>query len=154
MTVYDVPVARLQLVMEGPANPHKALNCPAEVAALVADYLAGADREHFVAVLLDAKNHVLCITTVSIGTLSSALVHPRELYKAAILANAASVIVAHNHPSGDPTPSAEDLALTKRLTEAGQLLGIPILDSVTIGCAGRYHSAKEAGLLASGRWAA
>ena len=89
-----------------------------DVAKLVGEFLKETDREHFVIVLLDTKNAVIGINNVSVGILDSALVHPREVYKAAILSNAAAIILAHNHPSGDPTPSAEDRRITQRLYEA------------------------------------
>jgi DNA repair protein RadC len=92
-----------------------------------------ADRERFVLVLLDGKNRVIGFHVVSVGSLTAALVHPREVFKAAILANAAAVILAHNHPSGDPEPSAEDRALTARLRQVGELVGIRVLDHVVIG---------------------
>src|SRR5437870_8866744 len=91
------------------------------------------DREQFVVLLLDGKNRVLGFNVVSTGSLTAALVHPREVFKPAILANAAAVILVHNHPSGDPEPSAEDRALTARLRQAGELLGIRVLDHVVVG---------------------
>ena len=102
-------------------------------------------REHFLVLHLDGKNRLLGIEETSVGTATAALVHPREVFLGAILANAASVILAHNHPSGDPTPSAEDAALTARLRQAGELLGVRVLDHVVLG-AGRFVSmAEEAG---------
>lgn len=103
------------------------------------DRFARADREEFLTVMLDGKNRALGFHVVSVGTLTASLVHPREVFKAAILANAAAVILVHNHPSGDPTPSAEDVAITERLRQAGDLLGIRVLDHVVIGD-GRYVS--------------
>jgi DNA repair protein RadC len=105
-----------------------------------------ADAVGFVAVLLDTKGQVIGVTTISIGDLSSALVHPREVFKPAVLANAASVLLAHNHPSGDPTPSSEDVSVTRRLAEAGALLGIDVLDHVVIGERGHWVSLRERGL--------
>lgn len=104
------------------------------------------DRERFLTVMLDGKGHVLGIEEVSVGSLTASLVHPRELLKALILANAASFICVHNHPSGDPTPSPEDVALTSRLRSAAQLMGIRLTDHVIIG-KGRYHSMSDAGHL-------
>ena len=104
------------------------------------------DRELFLAIPLDGKNHVLGFNIVSVGTLTASLVHPREVFKAAILANAAAIAVVHNHPSGDPSPSAEDQAITVRLKEAGELLGVRLLDHVVIGD-GRYVSFADDGLL-------
>ena len=95
---------------------------------------------------MDTKNRVLSIKTVSIGDLSSSIIHPREVFKDAIVASAASLIVAHNHPSGDPTPSADDVAVTKRLMDAGGILGIDLLDHIVIGD-GKFVSLKERGLI-------
>src|ERR1051326_8466025 len=100
------------------------------------------DREVFVALLLDGKNQVLGFNIVSVGSLTAALVHPREVFKPAILANAAALILAHNHPSGDPEPSAEDKAITERLRNAADLMGIKILDHVVIGD-GTFRSFAE-----------
>jgi DNA repair protein RadC len=113
---------------------------------LLQSFLAGADRENFVVLLLDTKNKVVGINTVSIGTLNSAVVHPREVFKPAILANAASIILAHNHPSGDPAPSKEDVAVSKKLMEAGRLLEIEVLDHIIVGddC---FLSMKQKGLI-------
>lgn len=105
-----------------------------------------ADREEFLVLLLDNKNTLLGFNVVSVGSLTAALVHPREVYKPAILANAAAVIFAHNHPSGDPAPSPEDLEITKRLKETGDVLGIRVLDHVVLGD-GRYFSFSDRGLL-------
>jgi len=104
------------------------------------------DREMFVALLLDGKNQVLGFNVVSIGSLTAALVHPREVFKPAILSSAASLILVHNHPSGDPEPSAEDRAITDRLRHAGDLIGIKILDHVVVGD-GRFTSFAEKQLL-------
>jgi len=108
--------------------------------------LAELDREAFVVLLLDQKNRVTGVHVVSIGSLAASLVHPREVFKTAILANAAAVLVVHNHPSGDPTPSREDREITERLVQCGQTLGIPVLDHVVIAADG-YRSFADAGLL-------
>ncbi|MBI4353866.1 MAG: DNA repair protein RadC [Candidatus Omnitrophica bacterium] len=89
-------------------------------------------KEHFVALLLDARHHLIRLSPIAIGSLSASLVHPRELFKEAIAASAAAVIIAHNHPSGDPEPSDHDLVLTKRLVQAGKLLGIEVLDHLIV----------------------
>lgn len=104
------------------------------------------DREAFLVLLLDHKNRCVGVTVVSIGSLSASLVHPREVFKAAILANAAAIIVLHNHPSGDPTPSREDRDITSRLKRCGETLGIPLLDHVIVAMDG-YRSLAELGLL-------
>src|SRR5438552_6268039 len=103
------------------------------VADAFAEHFAPLDREHFVVLLLDGKNRILGFNVVSVGSLTAALVHPREVFKPAILANAAALILVHNHPSGDPDPSAEDRAITARLSQAADLIGIRILDHVVIG---------------------
>src|SRR5205809_6358196 len=100
------------------------------------------DREMFVALLLDGKNGVIGFNVVSVGSLTAALVHPREVFKPVILANAAALILVHNHPSGDPEPSAEDRAITERLKHVGDLVGIRVLDHIVIGD-GRYTSFAE-----------
>src|SRR5205085_7409354 len=110
------------------------------------EYLADTDREHFVILMLDQKNQVIGINTVSIGSLTASIVHPRECFKPAILSNAASIICGHNHPSGDPQPSREDRALTTRLVEAGRLLGIQVLDHIIVG-RDTYMSFADEGLL-------
>jgi DNA repair protein RadC len=98
--------------------------------------------------LLDRKNQVIGLHTVSIGSLTASVVHPREVYKVAILANAAAVIFGHNHPSGDPTPSQEDRTLTARLVAAGKLLGFGVCDHVIVGDGSqRYFSFADEGLL-------
>ena len=104
------------------------------------------DREHFRAVLLDAKNRLLKIETISVGTLSSSFIHPRVVFKSAVKNSAAAIILVHNHPSGDPTPSEEDIRVTRRLAEAGLLVGIGVLDRVVIGD-GSFVGFREKGLL-------
>ena len=101
-----------------------------------------ADREHFIVLCLDTKHNITAVHTASIGSLNAAIVHPREVVKVAILATAAAVIVAHNHPSGDPTPSEEDIALTERLVSAGRILGIEVLDHLVLGDQ-RFVSLRE-----------
>jgi len=123
---------------------------PEDAAHLVRQFLADADREVFLAVCLNTKNEPTAISTVSVGTLNSSAVHPRELFKFAILSSAAGVILAHNHPSGDVEPSDEDCQVTGRLVEAGKLLGIEVLDHLVVAPGGKYVSLKERGLLGGG----
>jgi DNA repair protein RadC len=106
------------------------------------------DREHFRTILLNTKNRVIRVSTVSVGGLSQAPVHPREVFKDAIKHGACTVIVVHNHPSGDATPSVEDNMITDQLAAAGKLVGIPVLDHIIIGD-GHYVSLRERGLLSS-----
>lgn len=140
--VFAVKLVRAQYV---PLEERTKIRTPRNIANLVGKILEESDREQMIAVLVDTKNGVIGLHVVSVGDLSSAVVHPREVFKAAILANAASLILAHNHPSGDPAPSPEDIAVTKRIAEAGELLGIELLDHVVIGDAGRFVSLKERG---------
>ncbi|MBE3590492.1 MAG: DNA repair protein RadC [Firmicutes bacterium] len=118
---------------------------PEDVVRWLQPRLRDYDREHFVVVWLDTKHHVLGHETVSVGGLDAALAHPREVFKGAVLRSAAAVILAHNHPSGDPTPSADDIDLTRRLAEAGRLLGIEVLDHIVIG-GHRFVSLRERGV--------
>ena len=105
------------------------------------------DREVSGILVVDTRNRVTAMHIVSIGSLNRSLVHPREVFKAAILSSAAAVIAFHNHPSGDPSPSREDIALTKRLVDAGELLGIQVLDHLVLGDEGAFVSFKERNLL-------
>lgn len=142
-----ISVVRLQLVRERAITFWTRIVTKPEVAAeLLARYLDGADREHFVVLCLDTKKQVTRINTVSIGTVDGTLVHPREVFKSAIEANSSAVILAHNHPTGIPTPSAEDHAVTQRLVKAGQILGVEVLDHIIIGD-GRHVSFREMGLM-------
>jgi DNA repair protein RadC len=118
-----------------------------DVYRLLRRRLSGRDREHFVVLLLSSRHAVLAIETVSVGSLNASIVHPREVLKPAILASAAGIIVAHNHPSGDPTPSADDVEITKRLARAADIMGIPLLDHVIVGSGGRFESLKARGIL-------
>jgi DNA repair protein RadC len=146
---YSIPGFRIALVREPgvklAARPQ--LRVPAEAAPLLAQYIGEADREVFAVALLTIRHRVLGLHTVSVGCLTSSLVHPREVFKPAILAGAAALLLAHNHPSGDPEPSAEDIALTRRLVSAGQLLGIEVLDHLILGESGRFVSLRERGVL-------
>lgn len=123
-----------------------AIKSPENAAALVMEEMRHLDREHFWALLLNTKNQVLSREIVSIGTLNSSAIHPRELYKAAIRRSAAGVILVHNHPSGDPTPSQQDIDVTKRLIEAGNIIGINVLDHLVIGD-NKFVSFKARGLM-------
>lgn len=143
-----IPVFRISLVRERtlayPSIPQ--IRSSKDVAQVLREYLKDTDREHFVVFFLDQKNRLTGIHTVSMGSLTASVVHPREVFKGAILANAASIIGGHNHPSGDVQPSREDRALTTRLYEAGKLLGIQMLDHIIIGH-NNYFSFADEGLL-------
>ncbi len=119
---------------------------PQDVYDLLKASYQDLDREHFKVVHLNVKNQVLKVETTAIGILSSSPVHPREVFKEAVKMNSAGLILTHNHPSGDPTPSQDDLRLTKRLQEAGQILGIHVIDHIIFGD-NRFVSLKEYGYL-------
>lgn len=108
-------------------------------------FLQQETKEYFLALHLDGKNRVICVDMVSSGSLNQSIVHPRETFKTALLSSAAAIILMHNHPTGDPTPSPEDIEVTRRLREAGELLGIRILDHIIIGST--YYSFTERGNL-------
>ncbi len=120
------------------------IRSPEDVVHLLMPELRDASKEHFKSLLMDTKNRVLRIVTVSIGSLDSSIVHPREVFKDAVASSAACMVVAHNHPSGDPTPSPEDRQVTMRLCEAGRVMGIEVLDHIVIGD-GRWVSLKQLG---------
>jgi DNA repair protein RadC len=117
-----------------------------EAAYLQLKHLAQHKKEYFMALYLNAKNQILKQEIISIGSLFSNMVHPREVFAPALEVRAAAVVLGHNHPSGDPTPSPEDQSLTQRLTAAGDLMGIEVLDHLVIGT-NRYVSLKETGLI-------
>lgn len=108
-------------------------------------FLINETKEYFFTLHLDGKNRIVCIDQVSVGSLNQSIVHPREVFKTALLSSAAAIILLHNHPSGDPEPSKEDREITRRLKEVGELLGIRVLDHMIIGVT--YLSFVETGLL-------
>ncbi|MBM4060024.1 MAG: DNA repair protein RadC [Planctomycetes bacterium] len=132
---------RLAEVALRPGTP---LHCGGDVARIVRDSARGLRREGFFAALLDVRHCLLGLHVVSVGSVDGAHVHPREVFSPAIRDAAAAVVVAHNHPSGDPTPSAEDRVVTERLREVGDLVGIALLDHVVVG-AQRYYSFADEG---------
>jgi len=129
--------------VRNPGRP--VISSPEDVDGLLRGRIANLDRENFVVVLLNTKNEVIEFPTISVGTLSASLVHPREVFKPAIRASAAGVILAHNHPSGKVEPSREDREVTGRLEEAARIIGIEVLDHVILGDG--YFSMKEHGIL-------
>jgi DNA repair protein RadC len=118
---------------------------PEDVANLVKGRLKGKKKEHFLAILLDTRSHLIRVSEISVGSLDASIVHPREAFKEVISASAASVIFVHNHPSGDTAASEDDIKLTKRLAEVGEVMGIDVLDHVIIGD-NKYLSLKREGL--------
>lgn len=119
---------------------------PKDAADVLIPEMSYLDKEYFKAIILNTKNEIIKICNISIGSLNSSIVHPRELYKMAMRHNGASIIVAHNHPSGNPAPSPEDISLTKRLSKAGEILGIELVDHIILG-RGKFVSLKEENLL-------
>lgn len=122
------------------------VNSPSDVKDLLMGEMRFLDQEEFRIILLGTKNQVLRVETISIGTLNSSLVHPREVFRAALKNATSSVILVHNHPSGDPTPSHEDIEVTKKLIQGGEILGIKIMDHIILGD-GRYVSLKEKNMI-------
>jgi DNA repair protein RadC len=123
----------------------KSLESPAAVAPVVAELVNREIVEVFGILCLNTRHAILCSHLVSRGGLDATVVHPRDVFRAGILAGAAAVILYHNHPSGDPTPSRDDSALTRRMVTAGDLVGITVIDHIIIGSQDRYYSFKEAG---------
>lgn len=119
---------------------------PEDVAHFAMPRYRFEDKEHFAIVVLNTKNHIIAMPDISIGSLTASVVHPREVFREALKYPAASVILLHNHPSGDPSPSREDIAVTQRLAKAGKILDIPVLDHVIIGD-NRFVSLKEKSLM-------
>ena len=122
------------------------ISSPKDAYEMIKEQLEGLDREQFIIACLNTKNEPTNITVVSVGSLNKAIVHPREVFKTAILSNAASIMAFHNHPSGETTPSQQDIQLTNRLYEVGELLGIKLLDHLIIGDR-TFTSLKEKGYL-------
>jgi DNA repair protein RadC len=144
-----ISIVRLQLIREG-SLPYsrKPVRNSSDAARILQSYLAGADREYFVVLLLDAKHRVEALNVAAIGSLTASIVHPREVFKPAVIMSAASIVLGHNHPSGDPSPSRQDMVLTQRLVQAGDLLGIKVLDHIIIGD-GAYISFADRGLIST-----
>jgi DNA repair protein RadC len=134
-----VATTRLVLIREGGPICPDPIRDTAGIFRLLGAEARTWDRERFITVILDGKNRVIAIDEVAVGTATAALVHPHEVLKTVLLANGVSIVLVHNHPSGDPTPSEEDLALTRRLKAAAELMGIRFLDHVVLGD-GRFRS--------------
>ena len=140
---YEVPIVSIRLVKDGGFFIQRdRIQSPGDVATLLLNRMCDLDREVMVVVHLDTRNQILSIENAAVGALGQTTIVIRELFKGAILANAATIIVAHNHPSGDPTPSPEDIEVTKQIWEAGDLLGIELLDHIVIGHS-RFISLRE-----------
>ena len=141
-----VSLVRVQTVKERTYTyDFRKVNSPQSAKALFEklEFFVNSDREMFLVASLNTKNEPTQIEVISVGSLNASIVHPREVFKSAIISNAASIICAHNHPSGDLTPSKEDIEVTKRLVEAGKLLGIDVLDHIIMNDEGEYKSIRE-----------
>ncbi|WP_440955311.1 RadC family protein [Methanosarcina sp. Mfa9] len=134
---------RLETFVE---EPKRKVRSPKDVYSLMYPKMREQKKERFITLYLDTKNQILKEETVSIGSLNASIVHPREVFKSALMESSASVIMIHNHPSGDPSPSREDIMVTEKLVEGGKLLGIDVLDHIIIGD-GRYVSLKDEGFV-------
>lgn len=143
-----VDIVRIKLCKETSIlyEPRK-ITTPSDGAKLLRMFLEDSDREEFIVVSLDTKNQPVSVNMCGKGSIDSCIVHPREVFKAAILANATSIMIGHNHPSGITQPSTEDIKITERLQKAGEILGIKVLDHIIIGHNGNYESFKKKGLL-------
>lgn len=132
MTVQRVST---HLVRESVTCESDSVSTPEDAARIVRDLFDfdHLDREQFVALAMNTKNRIVGAWVVSVGSLNASIVHPRELFKPAVMLSAASMVIAHNHPSGDPTPSGADIQLTRRLVKGGDVLGIEVLDHVVVG---------------------
>lgn len=134
---------RLETFIE---EPKRKVRSPKDVYTFMYPKMREQKKERFVTLYLDTKNQILKEETVAVGSLNASIVHPREVFKSALLESSASVIMIHNHPSGDPSPSREDILVTEKLVEGGKLLGIDVLDHIIIGD-GRYVSLKDEGFV-------
>jgi len=140
-----VSVVSLRMVKESSMlYKYRVIRSPEDGYELIKQFLGNVDREHFVVVCLDTKNQPTALNVCHIGSLNSSVVHPREIMKAAVLSNAAGIIVGHNHPSGDSEPSPEDINVTKRIAKAGEVMGISLLDHIVLG-ENTFVSLKEKG---------
>lgn len=119
---------------------------PEDVYHFAAPHFRNEQKEHFAIMMLNTKNHIIGLRDISIGSLTASIVHPREVFREALKYPVASIILLHNHPSGDPSPSREDIAVTERLVKAGKVMDIPVLDHIVLGD-NRFVSLKEKGLL-------
>ncbi|MCM3129934.1 DNA repair protein RadC [Paenibacillus provencensis] len=135
-----------QRVMQTRLAERPVIRSPRDAADLLMEQLRYLQKEHFVCLFLNTKNHVISQETLSMGNLNASIVHPREVFRAAMKCSSASIVCAHNHPSGDPAPSPEDIQLTRRLVKAGEIVGIDVLDHIVIGD-GKYASLKEQGFI-------
>jgi len=142
-----VPIYDTRLVAEGafPFTEREQVKSPEGIAAILQEYFARHDREEVLLVMLDTGKTVIGISRLSVGGLSQSIVEPRQVFKAAILGNADAIVLAHNHPSGNPQPSQGDIRLTRRISEAGKLMDVPLIDHLIITKSSGYTSLAQRG---------
>ncbi len=146
-SAYEIPVVRVQLVRESSVvAANRSIRSPADAATVLRELIGDRDRETFAVLMLNAKHSLIAGHIASVGTLDYATVEPRQVFRAAILRGALSVILGHNHPSGDVHPSPADRAVTEHLVKAGQLLGIRVLDHIIVALGGAWTSLAERGV--------
>ncbi|QSB12302.1 DNA repair protein RadC [Lysinibacillus fusiformis] len=147
-----VPAKRIQLVdvvLERKGSQlfeGRRVRSPEDAANIIRDFIGDSDREKFVVLCLSTKNEPTALQVVHTGSINASIVHPRDVLKVAVISNSASILVAHNHPSNDTTPSPEDIEVTKRLVEAGQILGIDVIDHLILA-SNSFRSLKESGYM-------
>lgn len=143
-----VNIVSLKIVKESSLlYGRRKISSPIDAVEIGNSMLEGSDREKLLLCCLNTKNEPTNLNIVSIGSLNSSIVHPREVFKLAILGNSASIILFHNHPSGDTTPSKEDINITERIKEAGKIIGIELIDHIILGDENKYTSLKEKGVI-------
>ena len=143
-----VDIVSLKVVKESSIlYGNRKISSPSDAVDIGRIMIDGSDREKLLLCCLNTKNEPNSLNIVSIGSLNSSIVHPREVFKLAILSNSASIILFHNHPSGDTNPSKEDINITKRIKEAGKIIGIDLIDHIILGDNERYTSLKEKGII-------
>lgn len=146
--IVSLELYKLELCKEGSIlYENRRISGPIDSVEILNQFLLNNDREKMVVMSLNTKNEPTNISVVSIGSLNAAICHPREIFKIAVKSNANAIILGHSHPSGNPKPSNEDISITNRLKEAGEIIGIKLLDHLIIGGKDKYVSFKEKGLL-------
>ena len=147
LSIFEVVRIKQEIKESSEPFAQYVIRSPEDAQKLAAAHISDEDREVFLVLMLNTKNQVIGLHRAHVGSLNASIVHPRDVMKCAILNNAASIIVSHQHPSGDPTPSREDIDVTKRLAEAGRILGIEVLEHVIVTPTGKHVSLKEKGYL-------
>lgn len=140
----EAPTVSLdRFFLPGPHKERQSCTSPEAVAKVLEPYFFGADREMCIAVMLDTKHRAITVSVISIGSISHTFMSPREIFRDALLNNASALVVAHNHPSGDPEPSSDDEAVTRRISRAGELIGVELLDHLVFGDASWVSLARR-----------